>query len=117
MKLRIFDTIKRFEDDFSYNIRSAFEEAADLEESRAIDRQAKIDAANKKKQEKEEQKEKKASNKLPQRNESIAMGSLLQQPNKIQTIRESSAVRPSYYPFQVGVAKKESKNTTQNLPL
>lgn len=36
MKLRIFDIIKRFEDDFTYNIKQAFEEAADLAEAKEI---------------------------------------------------------------------------------
>ena len=39
---------------------------------------------------------------------------------KVQTIRESSAVRPSYYPFAEGVAKKPppaSAQASPNMPL
>lgn len=45
MKLRIFDTVKQLEDDFIYNIKESFDEAAVDAEQRAIEKQLKLEAA------------------------------------------------------------------------
>jgi hypothetical protein len=106
MKLRIFETIKAFEDDFIFNIKESFEEAAIFAENKEVEKKLKAEAAQKKLEQKQNTPEpQKMPNPLDYRGGSIAFGSLLQanQPNltaKVQHIRESSAIRPSYYPFQ-----------------
>lgn len=42
MKLRVFDIVKRFEDDFTFNIKESFEEAAALAEAKEIERKEKL---------------------------------------------------------------------------
>lgn len=100
---RIFDTIKRLEEDLKVEIQYSFELAAEDIEYQA---QGKEEAKSVKKNGKEEVKEEKTT-KAPACFESITRQTrqsykIMQnfQGGKMGNIRESSAVKGDYYPFQ-----------------
>lgn len=119
MKLRVFDIIKSFEEDFTFNIHQSFEEAAALAESKEIEKQQKFEAAQKKANQFQEQKGQEGHQSINPRGQSIAFNTLVglkprDLTQKVQNIRDSSAIRPSYYPFQEGLAKKAPPKQTAN---
>lgn len=121
MKLRIFDIVKQLEDDFTYNIKESFEEAAVDAEQRAIEKQLKMEAAAQKKMQQNQNNRVSERPKVDPRGASIALNNIMGINHaKVQNIRQSSAIRPSFYPFQEGVAKKApppSAVRASNVPL
>ena len=121
MKLRIFDIVKQLEDDFTYNIKESFEEAAVDAEQKAIEKQLKMEAAAQKKMQQNQNNRVSERPKVDPRGASIALNNIMGINHaKVQNIRQSSAIRPSFYPFQEGVAKKApppSAVRASNVPL
>ena len=95
-------------------------------ENKAVEKQLKMEAAQKKLIEQQKnQKNNQEAPKVDPRGVSIALNNIMgvNPPSfsaKVQNIRQSSAMRPSFYPFQEGIAKKAAPPAparASNLPL
>lgn len=91
MKLRIIDIIRFFEEDFKFNIKSSFADAAIESEAKELEKQHK----------------KQAVKQQDLANNQVNLSA------KVQNIRETYVPKANFYPFQAGVVKKESKPTIQ----
>lgn len=120
-EFRIFNTIKRFEEDLRVEIQYSFELAAeDLE----YQQQAREAIKEGMKEGKEVKPQDKRTTKQPKRLESITRQTrqsikIMQnfQGGKFSNIRESSAVKGGYYPFQFGKRDQPGPSAVATQPL